>query len=165
MNDHVTGQIPKDARHWDSGDWIEWHRRVSNVDAQPTTATAYDRLARLTALNVSLLRAARIHYELTSTHLPVYEAIAQTTAAIHFDLPFEGPDRRCPSGGTEILYIPPHGPNNIVEVDLSSPFEALIVVRIKDNFSCEARMVTRAELPETASDVFKLSWQAMPKRS
>lgn len=164
MNDRTTRQIPKDALHWDSGDWIEWHRGVSNVDAQPTTATAHDKLARLTALKVSLLRAARIHYELTGAHLPVYDAIARTAAAIQFDLPYDRSDSSCPSEGAKIAFIPPHGPDNVVEIDLTTAFEALVVVRIKDNFSCEARMITRADLPKTEADTVKLRWQALPKR-
>ena len=163
MNERMIGHIPKDATHWDSGDWIEWHRGVSNADEPPTSAAAHDKLARLTALKVSLLRSARSYYDLTGEHLPVYNAIAHVHAAIHFDLDLERSDRVCPPEGTEILFIPPHGPTNIVEVDLDVPFAALVVVRIKDNFSCEARMIMRASLPKDASGTFKLRWKAMPK--
>ena len=157
------GRIPADAIHWDSGDWIEWHRAASNVDDRPCTAATADMQARLTALLVGLLRSANSYYETTGHHLAVYPVIAQLHAALTFDLPFEGPDRTCARTGVEILHIPPHGPGNRVRIDLSRPFTALIVVRIKDNFTCEARMIARNKLPQTSDDAYEISWQALPK--
>lgn len=155
------GQIPEDATHWDSGDWIEWHRSSSGLDDRPCVSATQDPVARLTALHVSLLRAAKAHYQMTGEHLPVYQAIAQTHAAIHFDLPYEGAARTCEATGIEILHLPPHGPSNLVNVDLSRPFELLIVVRIKDNFTAEARSMRRSLLPEKSDGPYALTWRAM----
>lgn len=86
------GQIPEDAAHWDSGDWIEWHRTTTGLEDSPCSAAAQDELARLTALHVTLLRAAKAYFAMTGHHLPVYREIAHIHAAIHCDLPLEGPD-------------------------------------------------------------------------
>ncbi|MEE4187942.1 MAG: hypothetical protein V2I76_05775 [Roseobacter sp.] len=158
------GQIPEDAAHWDSGDWIEWHRSSTGVDKNDTPEAAVEPLARLAALHVNLTRAARGYYELTGHHLPVYQQIAYTHAAIHCDLPLEGPDRVCRSTGVEILWIEPHGPGNTVDVDLTRPFATLIVVRIRDNFKSEARMIQRAALPESYDGHYPLSWKALPHK-
>ncbi|MGD9293989.1 MAG: hypothetical protein PVI41_03820 [Roseobacter sp.] len=155
--------IPQDATHWDSGDWIEWYRSVTGMDERPcSVATQEDPLARLTALHVSLLRAAKAYFQLTGHHLPVYQQIAETYAAIHCDIPFEGPDRNCAETGVEIVHLPPHGPSNMVDVDLALPFDSLIVVRIKDNFACEARMIRRNALPDSHEGPYPLSWQGLP---
>ncbi len=157
------GKIPADAKHWDSGDWIEWHRKTTGLDDRPCDAAAEDdRLARLTSLHVSLLRSAKAYYYLTDHHLPVYAQIAQVHAAIHCDLPMEGPDRTCAQTRVELLHLPPHGPDNIVEVDLTRSFVTLIVVRIKDNFTCDARMIQRSGLPDTDDVAYKLRWQELP---
>lgn len=156
------GQIPEDAAHWDSGDWIEWHRTETGFDDRPCNAAAQDTMARMTALHVSLLRAAKAYYVLTGHHLPVYEQIAHVHAAIYCDVPLEGPDRDCAKTGVEIRVLPPHGPDNFVEVDLTKTFGSLVVVRVKDNFTCEARMIQRRHLPEKAQGSHKIRWQALP---
>lgn len=157
------GKIPEDAPHWDSGDWIEWYRTLTGMDERPCSAAAEeDPLARLTSLHVSLLRAANAYYKLTGEHLPVYQKIAETHAAIHCDVPFEGPGRTCAATGIEILHLPPHSGTNRVDVDLTAPFDTLIVVRIKDNFACEARMIGRDALPEGHEGPYPLSWRNLP---
>lgn len=160
----MTGRIPKDATLWDSGDWIEWHRGVSNVDAKPRPSAARDRQAELTALRVGMLESARQFYKLTGDHLPIYQAIAEVYAATIFEFPPQTAKNFRTHPDVQILHIPPHGPDNIVHVDLNEPFSMLVVVRIKDNFTCEARMITRGQLPEATSRTLKLRWQALPKR-
>ena len=158
------GNIPEDAAHWDSGDWIEWHRTPSGLDDRPCTAASPEPFARLTALHVSLLRSAKSYFVLTGDHLPVYQQIALVHAAVYCDVPLEGMGRSCEKTGVEILNLPPHGPDNVVTVDLSKAFATLIVVRIKDNFTCEARMIQRRALPETTDKAYKLRWQALPHK-
>ena len=159
------GHIPDDATHWDSGDWIEFHRSSTGLDDRPCSAAAQDPLARMTAMHVSMLRAAKSYYEITGHHLPIYPMIAHVHAAIFFDLPLEGPQRESARSGVEILHLPPHGPGNTVTVDLTRPFHTLIVVRILDNFTTEARMIARDTLPGAREDgQYELSWQAMPRR-
>lgn len=156
------GQIPEDAAHWDSGDWIEWHRSATGLDQSDVIEASTEPFARLAALHVSLLRAAKGYFDLTGHHLPVYREIALTHAAIHCDLPFEGPDRTCIPTGVEVMWLAPHGPSNTVNVDLTLPFRTLIVVRIKDNFKSEARMIQREALPESHDGLYPLSWKALP---
>lgn len=157
------GQIPDDATHWDSGDWIDYHRTLTGLDdSDCAAATSEEPLARLTALHVSLLRSAKAYFQMTGHHLPVYRELAQSYAAIHCDLPFEGPDRDCETSGVEVLHLPPHAPDNIVHVDLTRAFATLIVVRIKDNFTCEARMIQRSRLPETHDGLYPIRWLALP---
>ena len=119
--------IPDDATHWHGGDWIEYHRTSLGLDERPGTAATRDPLARMTAMHVSMLRAAKSYYEITGHHLPIYCMIAHVHAAIFYDLPLEGPERCCAGTGIEILHLPPHGPDNIVQVDLSQPFHTLIM--------------------------------------
>lgn len=159
------GQIPEDATHWDSGDWIEWHRSAPGLDDRPCSSAAQeDPLAKLAALHVSLVRAAKAHFQLTGEHLPVYHAIAHTHAAINFDLPYEGAGRTCAATGVEVVFIPPHGPTNIVEIDMSRPFKMVIAVRIKDNFTVEARSMRRSMLPTREEGILELNWQSMPQQ-
>lgn len=157
------GKIPEDAIHWDSGDWINWHRSSEGLDDRPCSAAAEaDPLARLTALNVSLLRAAKTYYTLTGKHLDVYQTIAEVYAAIHFDLPIGTTGQQ--DGKIKLLHLPPHGPHNSVDVDLSDAFDLLIVVRIKDNFTLEARTTRRQSLPEAHKGVYKLGWRSLQAR-
>lgn len=158
------GQIPEDAAYWDSGDWIEWHRSKSGLDNRPCAAAAQDSLARLTALHVSLLRAAKGYWAMTGHHLPVYRQIAHTYAAIHCDLPLEGPERSCSDTGVEIMWLEPNAPDSIVHVDLSSKFNTLIVVRISDNFKPKAAMIQRSVLPDSHDGPYPLSWRAIPHK-
>ena len=157
-------QIPQDAAHWDSGDWIEWHRRKRGLDERPCSAATQDTLARMTALHVSLLRAAKGYFTMTGHHLPVYREIAHTYAAIHCDLALEGPNRSCEDSGIEIMWLEPHAPDSIVNVDLSLPFTTLIVVRISDNFKPKAAMIQRSALPDSHDGLYPLSWRAIPHK-
>lgn len=158
------GKIPDDATHWDGGDWIEYHRAPTGIVHNPYEATAHDAMARLTALRVNLLRAAKGYFELTGHHLPVYKQIAHVHAAIYCDLPLEGPDRRYDETGVEIMYLPPHSGDEAVEIDLQKHFGTLIVVRINDDFTSEARMVPRAALPSNFDGPYKMRWQALPHK-
>ncbi len=158
------GQIPEDATHWDSGDWIAWHRTEMGLDDRPCTAATQDTMAQLTALHVSLLRAAKGYYDMTGHHLPVYREIAHTHAAIHCDLPLSGPGTTSRETGVEVMWLEPHGPTNIVNVDLTLPFATLIVVRIKDNFKTSARMIQRSALPEAHDGPYPLRWHALPHK-
>ncbi|MDW3184533.1 hypothetical protein [Roseobacter sp.] len=158
------GTIPADATHWDSGDWIDWHRHVATPPGDTCAAPSEDTAARLHMLHMRLLQSARAYFELTGTHLPVYDGIARLHAAIAFDLPLRGP--LCCDGSADpaqVIAIAPHGPHNIVSVDLSAPFCCLIVVRIKDNFTSEARMVPRHALPESGEGSIDLCWRDLPR--
>ncbi|WP_300055897.1 hypothetical protein [uncultured Roseobacter sp.] len=48
-------------------------------------------------------------------------------------------------------------------VDLSIPFSSLIVVRIKDDFTSDARMLPRWRLPDRTEGTVEVSWRGMPK--
>lgn len=156
------GNIPEDATHWDSGDWIDWHRSPTGIDVNIRAAATHDPMARQTALHVSLLRAARGFFELTGDHLPVYQQIANVHAAIYCDLPLEGNNRTCTETGIEVLHLPPSSLDDVVEIDLTRKFATLIVVRINENFTCEARMIQRSALPYDADGPFSMHWEALP---
>ncbi len=156
------GKIPEDATHWDGGDWIEWHRTIPGLDHNPCSAASPDPAARLTALHINLLRAAKSYHVMTGDHLPVYRQIAYVHAAVYCDVPFEGMDRSCETTGVEILHLPPDAPDNYIEVDLSKYFSTLIVVRINENFSCEARMIQRRALSDSSEGTQKIRWLSLP---
>lgn len=157
-------KIPEDAAHWDSGDWIEWHRLSSGGSMTEPHSVGAEPTAQLAALHVNLLRAAKSYTALTGEHLPVYEQIASIYAAIYCDLPLEGPDRTCTETGVEVLCLGPDAPNTVVEVDMTRKFQTLIVVRIKDDFTAEARMIQRAALPHDCDGPFSIRWHALPFR-
>ncbi|WP_436399492.1 hypothetical protein [Roseobacter sp. S98] len=151
--------IPADAAHWDTGDWIEWHRTADSVQAAPCSATS-DNEARLMALEVSLLRCARVHYHLTGEHLPVYDAIARVHAALNYNVPLDGTR----ASDVLTLVLPPMGPDNVVSVDLNHTFSTLVVVRIRDNFTSDSRMCLRRNLRTPAgATTLDLSWAALPE--
>lgn len=154
------GKIPADAAHWDSGDWIAWHRKAEDLELAPCISPAEDDSARLTALHVSLLRAARAYHTLTGHHLPLYDAIAQVHAALHFGLPLN-PDATRPAP-VQIVHIPPHGPTNMAVIDLTLPCSHVLVVRIRDNFAVDARMIARKALPDQAEAPFEIRWTDLP---
>ncbi|WP_299782780.1 hypothetical protein [uncultured Roseobacter sp.] len=157
------GTIPADATHWDSGDWIDWHRKGTPPHGDTCTAPSDDPAARLHTLYMRLLQSARAYFELTGEHLPIYEGIARLHVAIAFDLPTRGPVR-CHDDckPAQLITIAPHGPHDVVSVDMSLPFCCLIVVRIKDNFTSEARMVPADALPDSAGDTVQLRWRDLP---
>jgi hypothetical protein len=156
------GQIPEDAAQWDGGDWIAWHRSTPSLDDLDCVAGSHDESARLTALHVSLLRSARAYHRMTGEHLPIYRQIAHVHAALYCDLPLEGLMRDCEGTGVEVLHLAPDGSECAIEVDLSKRFATLIVVRIRDDFTCEARMIQRKGLPERATGTQKIRWQSLP---
>ncbi|MEM9639056.1 MAG: hypothetical protein AAGA94_15505 [Pseudomonadota bacterium] len=157
------GTIPADATHWDSGDWIDWHRKATPPGDTPCHAPSEDPTARLHTLHTRLLQCARAHFELTGSHLPVYDAVAHIHAAIAFDLPVSGP-LTCDGaeGPVQLITIAPHGPHDIVSVDLTRPFCCLVVVRIKDNFTSEARMMPRGALPDGGESSLEMRWRDLP---
>jgi len=156
------GEIPDDAAHWDTGDWIEWHRTSLGVDDGPCAAASHDPQAQMKALYINLLGAAKGFFEMTGHHLPVYPQIAQVHTAIFCDLPLEGPDRDCAQTGVEVAYLAPHSPSDEVEVDLSHPFATLLVVKISDDFTPQARMISRADLPKSKDGPYRVAWQSLP---
>ncbi|WP_300055894.1 hypothetical protein [uncultured Roseobacter sp.] len=56
--------IPADATHWDSGDWIDWHRQPVPGPA-PCSAPSEDPRARLYTLHMRMLQCARAYFEMT----------------------------------------------------------------------------------------------------
>lgn len=155
------GKIPSDATYWDSGDWINWHRRTEAFEDAPCISPAQDDSARTTALHVSLLRAAKGYHMLTGEHLPVYDAIARVHAALHFGCPLKPTTAQAEQ--VQILVIAPHGPSNLVSVDLAHPCRHVLVVRIGDSFAVEGRMLARSTLPDTREGSAEISWSDLPE--
>lgn len=120
--------------------------------------------ARLMALQLRLRRAARAYFDLTGTHLPICRQIAQVHAALHCDVPFGPGGQGCETSGVEVLCLPPDARDAVVHVDLSKPFATLIVVRIHEDFSCEARMIPRQSLPPAAAGRHRVHWLSLPHR-
>ncbi|WP_299670782.1 hypothetical protein [uncultured Roseobacter sp.] len=155
--------IPADATHWDSGDWIDWHRQPVPGPA-PCSAPSEDPRARLYTLHMRMLQCARAYFEMTGLHLPIYDGIARLQAAIAFDLPTTDPVLgESDLDPAQIIALPPHVGHEIVTVDLSIPFSSLIVVRIKDDFTSDARMLPRWRLPDRTEGTVEVSWRGMPK--
>ncbi|WP_299736176.1 hypothetical protein [uncultured Roseobacter sp.] len=157
------GEIPTDATHWDTGDWIDWHRNAQLPANPPCAAPSEDPRARLHTLHMRMLQCARAYFTLTGDHLPIYEDIAKVHAALAFDLPSES--RLICNADNEpaqIITLAPNNPLNIVTVDLAKPFWCLIVVRINNNFVAEGRMMRRASLPDQREGTFEIHWRDLP---
>ncbi|MEM6890377.1 MAG: hypothetical protein AAF636_19920 [Pseudomonadota bacterium] len=155
------GQIPADASLWDSGDWIDWHRKKIKAP-ELTIASAVDDDAKLIMLQVNLAQAARGYHELTGGHLEVYDQIARLYAARHFGVPLTG---GCPVAlaGVYLVTLRPDAPELSVEVDLSLPFSSVLIVRINDKMEVEGRMMTRRRLGEETDGTVVLKWRNMPR--
>lgn len=157
------GTIPADATHWDSGDWIDWHRKIAARDESPCAAPSADPRARLHTLRTRMLQCARTYFELTGKHLPIYEGIARIHASLAFDLPTKDP-AACDidTAPMQLITIPPHGAHDVFTVDFAAPFCCLIVVRITDSFLSEARMMPRTALPDRSDRPVELRWGDLP---
>ncbi|MGZ2258367.1 hypothetical protein [Roseobacter sp. A03A-229] len=158
--------IPADAAHWDSGDWIDWHRTATPPaqGAAPCSAPSSDPRARLHTLHTRMLQCARAYFEMTGLHLPIYDGIARIEAALAFDLPTTDPVLgEGDLDAAQIIVLPPHVGHEIVTVDLARPFCCLIVVRIKEDFTSDARMMPRKRLPDRQDGTVEVSWRDMPK--
>lgn len=156
------GNIPADATHWDSGDWIDWHRKTAPATPIPCAAPSDDPVARLHTLHMRMLQCARAYFELSGQHLPIYDAIARIHAAVAFDLPTKPPAATDPTPTAQIIAIPPHRAHDIVTVDFSAPFSCLVVVRIDDEFASEAKMVPRSALPDRNGGTLEVRWRDLP---
>jgi hypothetical protein len=154
-------QIPADAAHWDSGDWIEWHRGGPKLPDLPCAAKK-DTDAKLAQLQVSLTRAARSFFELTGTHLGIYEQMARVHAARHFGIPLDCEDM-LEETGVLLLTLRPFSRTQSVAVDLALPFSSVLVVRIDTHFRTEARMITRRRLGGGTEGTKSLKWRALPR--
>ncbi|MGC3936558.1 hypothetical protein ACOTTU_02010 [Roseobacter sp. EG26] len=155
--------IPADAIHWDSGDWIDWHRNATPPDPAPCAAPSEDPLARLHTLRTRMLQCARAFHELSGQHLPIYEGIARVHAALAFDLPLDEDISAADSADQPcIIVIPPLGATDMITFDPATPCSCLIVVRIKDNFKAEARMMPCTNLPKATDGPIQLRWRDLP---
>lgn len=158
------GKIPADATHWDSGDWINWHRNAMPAPKDPPCAVpSDDPKARLHTLHMRMLQCARTYFEMTGHHLPVYDGIARIQAALAFDLPTTDPVvGPFDLDAAQIIVIPPHSGHETVHPSLSEPFCCLIVVRIADDFSSEARMMPRKRMPDCTDGTVEIRWRDLP---
>ena len=158
------GRIPQDAtRRSETG------RSGQRDDCEPVRPHGlpdggFETTPRLMALQLRLRRAARAYFDLTGAHLPICRQIAQVHAALHCDVPFSLGGQSCTASGVEILCLPPDAQDTAVLVDLSKPFATLIVVRIHEDFSCEARMIPRRALPPAAEGRHRVPWESLPHR-
>ncbi|MCV3273919.1 hypothetical protein [Roseobacter sinensis] len=158
--------IPADATHWDSGDWIDWHRKAAAPvrEVAPCAAASADPRARLHTLHTRMLQCARSYFEMTGLHLPIYDGIARIEAALAFDLPTTDPVLgEGDLDAAQIIALPPYAGHEIVTVDLSQPFCCVIAVRIKPDFTSDARMMPRKRLPDQTEGSVEISWRDMPK--
>lgn len=155
--------IPLDAIHWDSGDWIEWHRHEKQPANASCMAPSEDPRARLFTLRTRMLQSARAYFDLTREHLCIYDQIGQIHAGLTFDLPWDGTSPiGTVSKDAQIITLPPDGDLGRIQVDMTRPFEVLIVVRIPQNFTPEARIMPRTALPDQQIGTFELHWSDMP---
>lgn len=155
-------KIPTDAIHWDSGDWIDWHRQVKHPASAPCTAPSEEPHACLYALRTSLLQNARAFLELTGDHLPIYDAIARIHAIIALDLPLKTLGDCEAAFDVEVIVLPPHAPGDSVRVDLSKPFSSLVVVRIAPDFTTQVRIIARTALPQQRENTLDIDWHDLP---
>ncbi|WP_299965364.1 hypothetical protein [uncultured Roseobacter sp.] len=150
--------IPADAAHWDSGDWIDWHRQATTTGNWTTEDPSDDPLARMHALKARMLQCAQSYFDLTGQHLPIYDAIGRIHGAIVLETP--GLVQPSPEAGAQIVTIAPNAGHDTVTADMSKPFSCLIVVRIAPNFTSDARLLPRVALPDIGRT--ELRWRDLP---
>ncbi|MFK7879113.1 hypothetical protein [Roseobacter sp.] len=155
-------KIPSDAIHWDSGDWIDWHRNALHPTTPPCAAPSEDPRARLHTLHMRMLQSARAYFELTGEHLPIYEGIAKIHASLELDLPSKINSEDDTANNVLVVTLPPNRPSDIVTIDLSEPFGSLIVVRITQSFTAECRIMARTALPDRRDGKYDIHWRDLP---
>ena len=155
--------IPPDATLWDSGDWIEFHRRTESKVADLPYASEVDPSARVRSAFRALIQTARLYFQVSGRHLPVFDAIAELHGAVAYDLPLPGAATTRDKGRRAVIKcLPPDDTADYVSVDLTQPFDVLVVVKISNNLIIESRILARDKLPAATSKPHVLRWNKLP---
>lgn len=137
---------------WDDGEWVHW----DHINGQIHEMDEANLLQRLIAI-------AREYFEFTDRHLPIYGEIGELYAQRRFGIErhrpcAEGSDGRIGDTFVEIKTITPAKRSDTVQVKRSGHFGALVIVRIDEDFRCDARLIPRASLPKGHGNVIDVRW-------
>ncbi|MDW4497476.1 hypothetical protein R5H30_05745 [Sulfitobacter sp. D35] len=152
-------EIPTDAVHWDSGDWIDWYRRQGTAEPGEI-APEVDPDARVRLAYRALLQTAKLYHEATGRHLPVYEALAELHGVVAHGLSL---DRDRQDTTLRIACIAPYAEPRLLRIDFAQEFDRLLAVSIAPDFGIESRLIERHQLHGCIKGVARLKWSELPQ--
>ncbi|GAB1487968.1 hypothetical protein MASR2M8_04110 [Opitutaceae bacterium] len=165
---------------WDDGEWVSWEEISRYID-EPLPGPADNRgeaseESRKTVKELLeelelLISEAEELISLGTQHLVNFGEMGELYAEIRYGLKrhrkyAQGSDGRIGNDFVEVKTITPWKSKDRVSVRRQGHFNKLVVVKIDEHFSFDARMVSRAKLPKgSGGKNAKISWSSMPKNT
>ena len=157
---------------WDDGEWISWeyinHHLVDEdddcgVDGDCPVESPSPSTLQLWELLGELVESARTYIEVTGRHLPIYGELGELYGEIKYGIKrhkpnAEGSDGRMGNDFVEIKTISPHKTNDTVTVKRAGNFNKLLIVKISESFTFEAKMIDRKSLRKGDGKYAKATW-------
>jgi hypothetical protein len=178
MRCSMTGLPIRDSGDgiWEDGEWISWayinqyidEGEESDAEVGATAVAATEPIARVEpqgAELLALLLDAIAHGATSPDPSPLWGRIGELYAAERFGVELtkthtQGHDGRLGHDHVEIKTITPTKKRRFVTVKRAGNFNLLAVVCVDDNYQLDARLVSRAKLPEgNGGSIAVVSWR------
>jgi len=148
---------------WDDGEWISWdwindqisrqERAEKYPDAEPEVVEVFERLVEVA-----------VDYKgATGKYLQIWGELGELYAEVRFGLKrhrahTQGSDGKLGDDFVEVKTISPEKTGSKVHVKRAGNFNKLLVVKIGEDFSFEAKMIDRRALGKGKGKVARVSW-------
>lgn len=148
----------------DDGEWISWDWINGEIYQQELAQTYPEAEPELVEVFEQLVEAATDYKALTGRYLQIWGELGELYAEIKFGVKLHRPhtagsDGKLGNDFVEIKTISPENAKSKIYVKRAGNFSKLLVVRISDNFTFEARMIERRELGKGKGRLARFSWR------
>lgn len=152
---------------WDEGEWISWefiNLQLEEPDQLESEDSCKESDRRL--LFGRLLATAKDYYDITGRHLQIFGELGEMYAETEYGLKRNRPgapgaDGRIGNEHVEVKTIGPTKTKQSVSVKRAGNWSRLIVVKISEDYSIQARILRRSDLKRGATGQAKVSWGSM----
>lgn len=159
------GNFDPTSGFWDDGDWISWdyiadlQEDFELREAFPKSSTHLSRAFK------DLVAVAEEYHSLTGRYLQIWGELGEFYAEIKYGIQrhkphVPGSDGRMGNDFVEVKTISPEKGDAEIIVKRSGNFSKLVIVRIRSDWSFDARMIDRKDLGKSDAKFARVKWTA-----
>ncbi len=165
MKCSMTGIPIRDSSDgiWDDGEWISWEWIDSQRYAQEIQEEYPHASLQVIQVFEDLTQAAQTYHQCTGRYLQIWGELGELYAEIKFGLKrhqpgTQGSDGRLGNDWVEVKTISPEKSRTTASVKRAGNFNKLLIVRIDQDFSFQAKMIDRKLIKKGNGKGAKIKW-------
>lgn len=149
---------------WDDGEWLSWDWINEQIYRQELTEKYPDADSEVVEIFERLVEVASDYKVATGKYLQIWGELGELYAEVRFGLKrhrahTQGSDGKLGNDFVEVKTISPEKTASKVHVKRAGNFNKLLVVKIAEDFSFDAKMIDRRDLGKGKGKLARVSWE------